>query len=63
MTSVWYCLSVAITKGWELHEMDVNNFLLDRDHEEKVYMSKPPGFTYRWPSQVCELQILLHASR
>jgi len=50
MTSVWVFLFVAIAKGWELHQMDVNNAFLHDDLEEKVYMKMP---------QVCILARLI----
>ena len=44
MASVRVFLSVAVAKGWDLHQMDVNNTFLHGDMEEEVYMKMPPGF-------------------
>jgi len=39
MSSVRTFLSIAVVRGWELHQMDVNNAFLHGDLEEDVYMS------------------------
>ena len=44
MTSVKCFLSVVAVRGWELHQMEVNNVFLHRDLEEEVYMTLPLGF-------------------
>ena len=53
MTSVRVFPSVAVAKGQELHQMDVNNAFLHGDLEEEVYMKLPPGFTSGKPNKVC----------
>jgi len=39
MVSVHFFLSIAIARGWELHQMDVNKAFLHGDLDEEVYMS------------------------
>ena len=60
MTSVWCFLVVAITRGWELHQMDVNNVFLHNNLNEEVYMTMRPGFKAPNSSKVCKLQKSLH---
>ena len=61
MISVRCFLSVAAAKGWELHQMDVNNVFLHGDLEEEVYMTLPLGFKTKSPNKVCRLQKSLYS--
>jgi hypothetical protein len=46
MDSIRLALAIAVTKGWELHQMDVKNAFLHGDIFEDIYMEKPQGFMH-----------------
>ena len=37
MTSFQIFLTIVVARGWELHQMEVNNAFLHTDLEEEVY--------------------------
>lgn len=37
-------LTLALSKGWSLSQIDINNAFLNRDLSKEVYMSQPPSF-------------------
>ena len=60
LTSVRCFLAITTARGWELHQMDVNNAFLHGDLEEEVYMTLPPGFRTSTTNKVCKLRKSLH---
>jgi len=56
MMSVRCFLSMVVARGWELHQLDVNNAFLHGDLHEEVYITLPLGFRCSGPNKVCKLQ-------
>lgn len=59
MTIVCVCLTIVISKNWELHQMDVHNVFFHSNLEEEVYMKLPPRFKCSNSNIVCHLQKIL----
>ncbi|KAG8480392.1 hypothetical protein CXB51_025103 [Gossypium anomalum] len=43
-TTIQVVLSIAVSLGWSLRQVDVNNTFLNGDLSEDIYMLQPPGF-------------------
>jgi len=59
MDSIRLALSIAATRGWEVHQMDVKNEFLHGDLFEEIYMEQPQGFMQE-SSFVCQLKKSLY---
>jgi len=56
-TTVRLVLSIAISHGWSLRQLDINNAFLQGRLTETVFMAQPPGFTDSdRPTHVCKLK-------
>jgi hypothetical protein len=54
-------LSLEVTRGWSLHQLDVQNAFLNGVLEEEVYIDQPLGFVDPGhPQHVCRLVKALH---
>ena len=45
MVTVRCILTVAISKGWGLHQIDVHNAFFQGNLDEDIYMKPPPSFS------------------
>jgi hypothetical protein len=54
-------LSLAISKGWMIQQLDVHNAFLHGFLEEDVFMHQPPGYEDKSrPHYVCKLDKVLY---
>nr|GEU77830.1 putative reverse transcriptase domain-containing protein [Tanacetum cinerariifolium] len=54
-------LSLAVSRKWSIHQLDVENAFLNDDLSETVYMHQPPSFVdATFPNHVCHLQRSLY---
>lgn len=54
-------LSIAVSCGWSLRQLDVQNAFLHGVLEEEVYMQQPPGYEDKTnPHYVCKLDKALY---
>jgi hypothetical protein len=45
-TTVRIVLSLALSNGWPIHQIDIHNAFLHGTISEVVYMTQPPGFSH-----------------
>ncbi|PKI49874.1 hypothetical protein CRG98_029740 [Punica granatum] len=60
LVTVRCLLVVAVAKGWEIHQMNVNNAFLHRDLDEEVYMRLPPRYSSQRSGVVCRFKKSLY---
>eukprot|EP00253_Pinus_taeda_P032902 PITA_32902 len=61
MDSIRLALSIAATRGWEVHHMDVKNAFIHGDLQEEIYMEQPLGYMQNSSMLVGSLLYLTHS--
>jgi hypothetical protein len=60
-TRVRLVLSIAISSGWSIKQIDIQNAFLHGVLTEEVFMSQPPGYSHpQYPNHVCRFQKALY---
>ncbi|KAJ0975586.1 hypothetical protein J5N97_017551 [Dioscorea zingiberensis] len=60
-TTVRLVLSLALSKGWSVRQLDINNAFLNGELQETVFMEQPKGFVNSaFPLHVCKLHKALY---
>jgi hypothetical protein len=63
-TTIRLILSIAVSKGWCLNQLDVQNVFLHGVLEEDFYMKQPPGFLdSSRPHYYCKLDKALYGPK
>ena len=53
--------TLAVSRGWDIQQIDINNAFLNGDLHEEVFMSQPDGFVDQAkPTYVCKLHKALY---
>jgi hypothetical protein len=56
-TTIQVVLSITVSKGWSLRQLDAQNVFLHSVLEEEVYMKQPPGYEDKqYPDYVYHLK-------
>ncbi|GKV48157.1 hypothetical protein SLEP1_g54985 [Rubroshorea leprosula] len=60
-TTIRTVLSIAVSRGWKIHQLDINNAFLHGKIDEQLFMQQPAGFIDpNLPHHVCRLHKSLY---
>ncbi|KAE8724984.1 hypothetical protein F3Y22_tig00009024pilonHSYRG00010 [Hibiscus syriacus] len=59
-STIHVILSLALTHGWMLRQVDINNAFLNVILTEEVYMLQPPGYELKNENTVCRLHKVIY---
>ena len=60
LVTVRLLLTIATSKAWPIHQLDINNAFLHEYLNEEIYMLPADGYTKAVPGQVCKLRRSLY---
>jgi len=60
LITIRFILALALSYGWFLHQLDVDNVFLHVQLDEEVFMKPPPGMRLPSPKMVCKLHKSLY---
>ncbi|CAL1370718.1 unnamed protein product [Linum trigynum] len=60
VVTICLLIAIAVSKGWPLYQLHVNNAFLHGDLEEEMYMKVPQGFDKEGDNNVCRLRKSLY---
>ena len=61
VTTIRLLLSLAVSKNWHIHQLNISNTFLHGDLTELIYMDQPQGFKdSAFPHHVCQLRKSLY---
>uniref|UniRef100_A0A2N9EZA0 Apple domain-containing protein n=1 Tax=Fagus sylvatica TaxID=28930 RepID=A0A2N9EZA0_FAGSY len=60
-TTVRTILTIALSAGWSIRQIDIQNVFLHGNLSEEVFMHQPPGYSHpSFPHHVCKLKKALY---
>ena len=60
LVTIRLLLTIATSKAWPIHQLDINNAFLHEYLNEEIYMLPADGYTKAVPGQVCKLRRSLY---
>lgn len=55
-SNIWLTLTIGLSQGWSVRQLDVSNAFLHGNLQERVYLAQPQGFEDSFhPDHVCHL--------
>ena len=61
MTTIRVLIALAVSKRWNLYQLDFKNAFVNAELEEEVYMEQPQGYMHQqYPNYVCKLKKALY---